>query len=348
MTYFERVQELTPTRFWINNVTRRQAKLAIEAGARSCTQNPAYLSKVIGSEDDGEYIQGIMDELIRECGDDNAVVAELQRRVIAGICECFLPVYEATDGREGLVSIQADPFHEDVETILDNADRCLKLAKNFIIKIPATKPGIEAMAQLVRRGVAVLATEVMSMDQVLDIFRMYQEAVKGVARPAPFWFAHINGIFDEHLAETAAQEGIGVRPDVLRQASFILSKKISACRRELGCEDCHYVAGGARGNHHFTEMVGVSGAVTINWTGTADVLIEQDPPVVDVYGAPASQTFIDELCAKLPDFRRAYIPGSLKPEDYESFGPVVRFRSQFEEGWTQALNAVAERRRALK
>lgn len=347
MDYFKRVAAYTPTRFWVNNVTRRQAELAVAAGARCCTQNPAYLSKVIGSEDDGAWIQGIMDELIREFADDTAVVAELQRQVIAGICERFAPVYEATGGREGLVSIQADPFHEDTQTILENAERCLALAKNFIIKIPATEAGLAAMRVLIARRVPVLATEVMSIDQTLDLFHMYAETTAGMTNPAPFWFAHINGIFDEHLIEAVKRDGIDIAPDVLRQASFLLSRKINACKRAGGYGDCHYVAGGARGLHHFTEMVGVDGAVTINWAGTADKLIEADYSVVNVYDAPGYAAFADELCAKVPEFRKAYVPGSLKPEEYESFGPVVRFRNQFEAGWTKALRAVATRRKEL-
>lgn len=256
-------------------MTRAQAELAIQAGARCCTQNPAYLSKVMTSEDDGPRIRERMDRLIAQYADDNAVVAELQRQTIADICARFEPLYEASGGREGLVSIQADPFHEDTATILDNAARCRKLCKNFIIKIPATQSGLAAMGELIRERVPVLATEVMSVDQTLDLFRVYGEAAGGLTDPAPFWFAHINGIFDEHLSEY-----------VPRQASFILSKKLLALRREKARPDCHYVAGGARGLHHFTEMVGVEGAVTINWKGTADKLIEADLPVVDIYNDP--------------------------------------------------------------
>lgn len=347
MDYFKRVSALTPTRFWVNNVTRAQADLAIAAGARCCTQNPTYLSKVMTSADDGPYITQMLDELIRECDDDNAVVAELQRRAIAGICARFEPLYEATGGREGLVSIQADPFHEDTQTILENAQKSMARCRNFIIKIPTTQSGLSAMRELIHNRIPVLATEVMSVDQTLDLFRTYAEATQGVANPAPFWFAHINGIFDEHLTETVQREGIAISPDVLRQASFILSRKLLALRREHNRSDCHYVAGGARGLHHFTEMVGVEGAVTINWQGTADALIEADPPVVDIWNAPPSPAYIDELCAKVPDFRAAYIAGSMRPGDYESFGPVVRFRRQFEAGWTKALQFVAQRRNAL-
>ena len=41
-SYFHRVQGATPTRFWINNVTRAEAEYALDAGAVGCTQNPAY------------------------------------------------------------------------------------------------------------------------------------------------------------------------------------------------------------------------------------------------------------------------------------------------------------------
>jgi transaldolase len=41
-TYFHRVAKLTSTKFWINNVTREEARWALEAGACGCTQNPSY------------------------------------------------------------------------------------------------------------------------------------------------------------------------------------------------------------------------------------------------------------------------------------------------------------------
>ena len=46
------------------------------------------------------------------------------------------------------------------------------------------------------------------------------------------------------------------------------------------CPEMGFISGGARGLHHFTEMVGADAVVTINWQGTADTLIQQDPVVV--------------------------------------------------------------------
>ena len=345
LNYFKRVSAYTPTQLWINNVTRRQAELAIGEGAVSCTQNPVYLSKVLNSMDDGTYLNEMITRLIGSSPDDNAVVAQLQRQAIAGICEKFLPLYEQSGGRLGLVSIQADPFAENTETILDNADKSLALAKNFIIKIPVTKDGLEAIGQLIAEGIPVLATEVMSMDQVLAVCSLHRNIAQGMKNPAPFWMAHINGIFDEQLQADVEAGGIDIAPDVLRQASLLLGRKIHSYIREKGF-DVHYMAGGARNLRHFTDWVGVDGGVTINWDGTADKLIEQDGPVIDVFNARSSYAMIDELLAKVPSFKAAWTPGSLEAADYEHFGPVVRFRTSFEKGWVTAKKIVIEKRRS--
>ncbi|HSK68239.1 MAG TPA: hypothetical protein VLA21_03150, partial [Candidatus Limnocylindria bacterium] len=194
-------------------------------------------------------------------------------------------------------------------------------------------------------GVQVLATEVMSLDQVQDVARVYETATAGRRFPAPLVIAHINGIFDEYLAETAAAQGADVQPDALGQASLLLGRKICDYLRAAGNPHISYMAGGARGLHHFTDWVGAPGAVTINWGGTADKLLELDPPVTEVFRAPSSPMLVDELLAKMPDFHRAWTPGSLAREDYEAFGPVVKFRRQFEAGWQDALDAVRGRRR---
>lgn len=94
-------------------------------------------------------------------------------------------------------------------------------------------------------------------------------------------------------------------------------------------------------------MVGCKCVITINWSGTADKLLEQDPPVVQRFLAPVPYSVIDTLCEKLPDFRKAYEVNAIKPEEYEEFGPVALFRSSFESAWRNALDMVAQERTAM-
>ena len=54
--------------------------------------------------------------------------------------------------------------------------------------------------------------------------------------------------------------------------------------------DITLMGGGARGTHHFTEMVGGALHVTINWS-TADEIIKANPPITSRIDAhdPASR-----------------------------------------------------------
>ena len=61
-TYFHRVTEQTETRFWINNVTEQEANWAIEEGATGCTQNPAYVWKMMQKEEMTPKIHALIDK----------------------------------------------------------------------------------------------------------------------------------------------------------------------------------------------------------------------------------------------------------------------------------------------
>ena len=107
------------------------------------------------------------------------------------------------------------------------------------------------------------------------------------------------------------------------------------------------LGGGARDLHHFTEMIGSDMHVTINWKGTADKLIENDPPVVYRIDAPVPKHIVDELSAKIPDFVRAYEEDALSVSEFMDFGPVAFFRNMFIKGWDEVTAAICERRKSI-
>ena len=345
-SYFHRVAANTPTEFWINNVTRREAQLAVEAGAIACTQNPTYPWKILNRSEDAQYANELLDKIIKQESDDNMALTILQKELVANICEIFMPIFEKSGGKQGWVSIQGDPFSEDVENIVKFARINREAGANVIAKIPVTKEGLEAMRILIKEGTPILATEVMAIDQAIDLGELYKKETEGVENPPVMIFAHIAGIFDEHLQHVVKKQGIEVDQDALWQAGVTVAKKIHqhVINKKYGMG---FLSGGARGLHHYTEMVGAQGGITINWIGSAEELIKNDPPVVQRFISPTSYDVIDELSEKLEVFRKAYTPKSLSQEEYEHFGPVVLFRNNFEEGWRKALECVKQRRSEL-
>src|ERR1017187_1116310 len=296
--YFHRLHQETPTRLWINNPTLEEADLAIAAGAISCTTNPSYSARVIKMEP--ERAARAIRAAILESADDQRAADIAQQTMVKEIMEKFLDLYDRAPGRQGLVSIQGNPhLDEDPGHIVDEALRFRKISRNFITKIPCTAAGLKAFEHLIPEDMPIIATEVFAMSQAIEVCELYQRISQQCGKHPPFYVTHISGIFDECVAKTAEREGVQVSPQALAQAGCILAKREYAMMRDRGY-DIILMGGGARGTHHFTEMVGGALHVTINWS-TADEIIKADPPLTSRIDAVPDPSVIDELCDKLPD-----------------------------------------------
>lgn len=346
--YFHRVEAQTPTIFWINNPTRWEADEAIAEGALGCTCNPSYAQKMVDHPDEGPYALELLDQAIRESEDDDEVAAIFQRKLVKPIVDKFQPLYEASGGKHGYVSIQGDPIREeDPKVILHEAYANREMGSNTCIKIPTTAAGLAAMKELVGANIPLNATEIMGIAQAISMCEMYEAAAQQSGKRPVIFLSHIAGIYDEYLQGVVARERIDISPDVLFQAGLAVARKVYAVCQARGYS-AFFVGGGARGLHHFTEMVGGEAVVTINWKGTADKLLEQDPPVVYRLFNPVPEKVTAELKEKLVDFRRGYEEDGLKVEEYEEFGPVMLFRSSFIKSWKRVLGLIKERRAALR
>lgn len=342
--YFYRVKDQTATRFWINNVTREEADLAINAGAVGCTQNPSYVYKMLVHNTEQEHAYKKLDSVINESEDNDRIEEILQRELVRDVAKQFLPLWEKSHGREGYVSIQGNPLKEDVDTIIRGARFNREAGENIMAKVPATEEGLEAMETLMLEGVPINATEVMGVRQALDVCDIYDRAASKMKNPPVVYFSHITGIYDEYLKNYVEEKKIDVSPDALWQAGMVIARKVHRLVKDRDSE-VGFIGGGARGLHHFTEMVGADCCITINWKGTAEELIKQDPPVVDRYHSMTAEAVLDELLEKVDEFKRGWMINGLKPEEYEDFGPVVLFRNSFVSNWTKALDVIEKRRK---
>jgi transaldolase len=208
-------------------------------------------------------------------------------------------------------------------------------------KVPATPEGLRAIETLLKEETPINATEVMAVRQALDVVSVYQKAVSKMEKAPVTYYSHISGILDEYLKNTVEQNNIDIEPDILWQAGIACAKKTHEWTKAL-CPQIGFIGGGARGLHHFTEMVGADACITINWKGTAEDLIQANPVVIDRFHAPVPVNVLDTLAAKIPDFKKAYFRDAILPEEYEEFGPVVLFRKSFETAWQGALDHIKE------
>ena len=345
--YFVRVTEQSPTMFWINNPTKPQGEWALENGALGCTNNPSYTQKMLDHPEYSDYAYGILDDVLREIDDDRKAAIEFQARMVKPVADQFMPLYEKTGGAHGLVSIQGDPFADDVpEEIVEQALYNRKVSPNICCKIPLTEPGLAAIEQLIPMNVPMNSTEIFGVSQMVALGESYEKVARESGKFPMMYMSHIAGIYDDYLRNYVAENDVQISLDVLHQAGLAVARKVYRIMTERAYK-CTFIGGGARGLHHFTEMVGGRVVVTINWEGTADKLIEQNPPVMYRLFNPVPDKVIDELMEKLPDFRKGYLEDGLSIEEFEDFGPVQLFKSAFTKSWGRVLEIIPERRKTL-
>jgi len=333
--------------FWINNPTQPQADLALEHGALGCTNNPSYTQKMLDHPDYSDYAYGILDDVLREFEDDRAAAIEFQARMVKPVADQFMPLFKSSGGEHGFVSIQGDPLaDDDADEIVRQAMLNREVSSNICCKIPVTEPGLGAIEQLVPQNVPVNSTEIFAVSQLVALAETYEQSARAARVFPMMYMSHIAGIYDDYLRDYVVENDVQISPDVLHQAGLAVARKVYRIMTERAYK-CVFVGGGARGLHHFTEMVGGRVCITINWIGTADKLLEQNPPVMYRVFNPVPDKVIDELREKLPDFDKGYREDGLSVEEFEDFGPVQLFKSAFTKSWTRVLGIIQDRRAQL-
>lgn len=342
--YMQRVLRETPTRFWINNPTGKELDLAVAEGAVSGTTNPTYAANLLKREP--EYVRPIMDKVIAETSDDMVASDLLYQRLAERFLKAFLPRYELSNGTEGFVTTQDDPCRDnDARLILDTALRHSKLAPNYLAKVPVVPTGMEAMTSLIRRNMPICATESFSIAQMVAMCDLYEKVANDCGNAPAFFITHITGIFDEEIQAIVARNRIDIAPALLKQAGAIVARKQYRMIKERGYRTV-MLGGGARGTHHFTEFVGGDLHVTMNWS-TIQALNDQETDVVLRIDTETPQSDIDELSEKIPCWRQAYEDDGLKPEEFEEYPPLQRFRRMFVAGCQTVTRAIEDRRKTL-
>lgn len=125
-----------------------------------------------------------MDDLSRERIYSGALDALIADRSVVGIttddvaraCEIFRPVYDATAGLDGRVSIEVSPAVAtdaaatmlEVEALHAKVDRA-----NVLIKIPATLEGLDAITEATARGISVNITLIFGLDRYRAVVQAY-------------------------------------------------------------------------------------------------------------------------------------------------------------------------------
>ncbi|MEV6160621.1 transaldolase [Streptomyces sp. NPDC052052] len=164
---------------WLDDLSRKRitsgnlAELIDEQHVVGVTTNPSIFQKAI-SHGDG-YEQQLTDLATRKVTVDEAI-RMITTADVRDAADILRPVFDATDGQDGRVSIEVDPrlaHHTDATVAEAKQLAWLVDRPNTLIKIPATKAGLPAITEVIGRGISVNVTLIFSLERYREVMDAY-------------------------------------------------------------------------------------------------------------------------------------------------------------------------------
>ena len=211
---------------WLDDLSRerlRSGSLAAlrDRGVSGVTTNPTIFARAISDSD--AYDAQVRDLELRQAPVDQAL-RELTTSDVRQACDVLRPVYEATHGVDGRVSIEVDPriAHDTGRTIAEaRALWWLVDRPNLFVKIPAARQGLPAIAACLAEGISINVTLIFSLvryGEVIEAFLTGLEGARaagrdlsGIASVASFFVSRVDTEVDKRLDKTGTRQAAALR-----------------------------------------------------------------------------------------------------------------------------------------
>ena len=212
---------------WLDDLSRPRlttgslAELVAHDHVVGVTTNPTIFAKAIARGD--AYAEQIRDMRAR-----GAAVGEALRGMTAfdvrWACDLLRPVYDATGGVDGRVSIEVDPrLAYDTEATIAEARFLWWLVDrpNLFIKIPAARQGLPAIAACLAEGISINITLIFSLARYDEVIAAWLDGLERarkaghdlarVASVASFFVSRVDTEVDARLDKIGTPEAAALR-----------------------------------------------------------------------------------------------------------------------------------------
>ena len=206
---------------WIDFLSRESIReghlqsLIDDDSVVGATSNPSIFQKAMSS---GDAYEEQLRELDGELPTKDVFWA-LAEQDIREACALFRPIWDGGAGRDGYVSLEVDPgLAYDTLATFREAMRLHESVDlpNLLVKIPATKPGLGAIEDVISKGRSINVTLIFSLRRYEEVAESYIRGLERlvaeggdpskVASVASFFVSRIDTEADRRLQELGGHD----------------------------------------------------------------------------------------------------------------------------------------------
>src|SRR5438105_4041887 len=207
---------------WIDYLSRdlldtgELARMMSEDAVVGVTSNPTIFQKAISHGT--RYDEQLKEVLESGEADAKEIFLQLSSRDIADACDLLRPIWDESEGLDGYVSWEVDPtLASDREATIGEARRLHEWVErpNLYVKIPATKPGLGAIEEMIAAGRNINVTLIFSLERHKEVMEAYigglERLVESGGDPskvhsvASFFVSRVDTETDRRLDETGGE-----------------------------------------------------------------------------------------------------------------------------------------------
>jgi transaldolase len=212
---------------WLDDLSRDRItsgnlkQLIADVNVVGVTTNPSIFAAALTNG--ASYAAQVAELAPSSIGAEEAVF-EITTRDVAEACDIFRPIYDATNGFDGRVSIEVSPTlaHDTVGTIEEAKKLWAKVDRaNALIKIPATLAGLPAITEVIAAGISVNVTLIFSLDRYAAVIDAYlaglEKALENghdlatIHSVASFFVSRVDTELDARLTALGTDDALSLR-----------------------------------------------------------------------------------------------------------------------------------------
>ena len=334
--------------WWNDSGVPAELAEAVALGAVGGTSNPVIVFQAVKANP--ALCLPILDGLIGR--NPHATEDELAWKLIAALgresAQRLLPVFEATNGAKGFLSMQVNPkYYLNTELMVEQGAELAALAPNIAIKIPATEMGIAAIEELTARGIRCNATVSFSVSQAISVATALERGLRRAtdaglnAEAVRPYITLMIGRVDDQLRRVAEAEKIAIAPTAIDWAGIAVFKHAHQIFKRRGLAGT-LLAAAYRHEGHWSQIIGPEVLQTIPYSWWTKFNVSETAPALTLE-RPVDENILKELRSKLPDFARAYDEDGIRRPEFVRYGATVHTLHQFIGGYSDLLALVRGR-----